>query len=110
MTKLPKSHKPKALRPQKPTKLERRKTVMYGAGYEYEPGDFGMFAGPTPSLKKILEEIPEKPKARIIRFNLDMTDEVIYRWNRIEEMWVRYSEHEMVNKTIKRKRVSRNLG
>jgi alpha-ketoglutarate-dependent taurine dioxygenase len=84
---LPKIYKPKTLRE---TKLERRDKRMYGIGIEHEPGEFGMLSGPSEKIRPMLETIGEKGH-RILRFNRDGTDEVLYRWSVRHDSWVKSS-------------------
>jgi hypothetical protein len=81
---LPESYTPSLYGP--PT-VEKRNEVVYAAGYEEKPGSFGMYDGPTPSLQEILESIPCGVNPCIIRFNLDGSEQVIYRWNDIDNSW-----------------------
>lgn len=90
---LPAEYVPKSLRPPEPQERDR---VMYACGWETVwAGDkptasYGMFAGPFPRVESALEVVPEKARSLteiaqgrtpvIVRFNLDGTDEVIYRW------------------------------
>jgi len=61
-----------------------RKTT-YGIGIEHRPNEFGMTHGPIPYVNELLEVAPFDNKARIIRFNENYTDDVIYTWN--ENHW-----------------------
>jgi hypothetical protein len=81
---LPESYTPSSYGP--PT-VEKRNEVIYAAGYEEKPGSFGMYDGPTPSLHEILESVPCGVNPCIIRFNLDGTEEVIYRWDTSSNSW-----------------------
>ena len=81
---LPKSHKPASL---VDVVIEPRKEVVYAAGYEEKPGSFGMFYGPSTSLSAILDAVPCEANPCIIRFNLDGSDEVLYRWNDASCSW-----------------------
>ena len=83
---LPSSYSPYAVN------VEERHEVVYAAGYEENPGSFGMFAGPTPHVKDLLDSIPRENHgfdACIIRFNLDGSDDVVYRWDEIQFIWKR---------------------
>lgn len=81
---LPESYTPSIYGP--PT-VEKRNEVIYAAGYEEKPGSFGMYDGPTPSLLEILESVPCGVNPCIVRFNLDGTDEVLYRWDDNKCIW-----------------------
>ncbi|MCK9558103.1 MAG: hypothetical protein M0R50_08710 [Candidatus Cloacimonetes bacterium] len=82
--KLEKSHTPSSL---KPDKIVYRKEVIYATGYEKAPLSFGMWAGPTPILAEMLEMVPNGPNPCIIRFNIDGTDDVLYRWDDKHNDW-----------------------
>jgi hypothetical protein len=75
-----------------PPCVEKRNEVVYAAGYEEKPGSFGMFDGPTPSIKEILQSMPCGINPCIIRFNLDGTDEVLYRWDVTTNNWKRCND------------------
>jgi len=81
---LPKSYTPSLYGP--PT-VEKRNEVVYAAGYEEKPGSFGMYDGPTPSLQEILESIPCGVNPCVIRFNLDGSEQVLYRWDDTDNSW-----------------------
>ena len=70
-----------------PPVVKKRNEVVYAAGYEEQPGSFGMFDGPTPSLIEILESIPCGTNPCIVRFNLDGSDDVLYRWDDTKHIW-----------------------
>jgi len=89
---MPDEYVPKSLRP---LQSVERKSVEYACGYETRwMGDvlrlsYAMFAGPFPELEQALDCVPSlntvedlarREKACVIRFNLDGTDEVLYRW------------------------------
>lgn len=86
---LPDEYIPTALRLDE---LPRREQVVYACGYERKPNSFGMFHGPNPDLYEMLEVVPDEPDNSpcLIRFNLDGTDEVLYRWR--DGRWVRNRE------------------
>jgi len=67
--------------------IEKRNEIVYAAGYEEKPGSFGMYDGPTLSLHQILESIPNGPNPCIIRFNLDGSEQVLYRWDDNDRSW-----------------------
>jgi hypothetical protein len=81
---LPESYTPSIYGP--PT-VEKRNEVIYAASYEEKPGSFGMYDGPTPSLHEILESVPCGVNPCIIRFNLDGSEQVLYRWNEEKHSW-----------------------
>ena len=83
--KLEESHTPSLLKPG-PDMIYRGE-VVYAAGYEKTPLSFGMWAGPTPILAEMLEMVPDGPNPCIIRFNIDGTDDVLYRWNEEHNDW-----------------------
>jgi hypothetical protein len=68
-------------------RLEKKKPIIYAAGYEEEPGSFGMFYGPVLDLLEVLHVVPHGIRPCIIRFNKDGSDEVLYRWDDIEKSW-----------------------
>ncbi|MFA5766893.1 MAG: hypothetical protein WC919_03155 [Candidatus Paceibacterota bacterium] len=70
-----------------PPAVEKRNEIVYAAGYEEKPGSFGMYDGPTPSLQEILESIPCGVNPCIIRFNLDGSEQVLYRWDDDDRSW-----------------------
>lgn len=89
---LPLEHVPKGLRPVQP---QQRTRVMYACGWEVvwkgdDPKvDYGMWAGVFPNVEQALDSEPPRDSitniakantAVIVRFNLNGTDEVIYRW------------------------------
>ena len=89
-SKLPESFSPSSYGP---PQIEKRNEVVYAAGYEEKPGSFGMFDGPTPSLMEILESVPCGTNPCIIRFNLDGSDDVLYRWDN-KRIWKLAENHE----------------
>lgn len=80
---------PKALRP---AELEPREQITYAIGDEQKPGSFAMWLGPTLDIGELLEVVPDREhtlvdglkrmrtNSCIIRFNLDGTDTILYRW------------------------------
>jgi len=62
---------------------------MFGIGEEHSPGQFGMWFGPHPSEKEMLDTVGMGEKSRIIRFNTDGTDDVLWRWE--NNRWIRMS-------------------
>jgi hypothetical protein len=89
MNTLPESHVPSVFGP---PQIESRNEVVYACGYEYAPGSYGMYNGPTPVLLDLLESVPIMEtldsKPCIIRFNMDGTDEVLYRWDDPNHTWI----------------------
>jgi hypothetical protein len=81
---LPESHTPSIYGP---LSVAKRNEIVYAAGYEEKAGSFGMFDGPTPSLQEILESIPCGVNPCIIRFNLDGSEQILYRWYDNERSW-----------------------
>ena len=81
---LPDSYVPTKLRPSEP---EFREEVMYAIGTEHKRGEFGMWQGPNPELIEMLEVVGKSRRDCILRFNLDGTDEVLYRWH--GDRWVK---------------------
>ena len=82
---LPATHSPDSY---DPPLVEKRSEVVYGAGYEEQPGSYGMYDGPTPDIYALLNSIPCGVNPCIIRFNLDGSDEVIYRWHTTRKLWI----------------------
>jgi hypothetical protein len=71
---------PKSLQqPKQPRK------ITYGIGIEHHPNEFGMTHGPVPNIDELLKVVPFDNKTRIIRFNENHTEDVIYIWN--ENHW-----------------------
>jgi hypothetical protein len=81
---LPDSYKPGSLS----ANHNSRKEVIYAIGIEHKPNSFGMTHGPHSDIKEMLEVCPE-PKSALIRFNLDGTEDVLYRWDETNETWVK---------------------
>lgn len=52
-------------------------TEIYAVGIEHRPGEFGMTHGPNPNLGAMLEVYPPDPKAKIICFAKDGSEERI---------------------------------
>jgi hypothetical protein len=76
---------PKSLQqPKQPRK------ITYGIGIEHRPNEFGMTHGPIPNIDELLEVAPFDNKARIIRFNENYTEDIIYIWN--ENRWESWEE------------------
>ena len=83
---LPKTYTPSV----ESSKPKQRNEVTYGIGYEDIDNSFGMSKGPTPRIMEFLEVVPyvePDSKPCIIRFNLDGTDEVLYRWDKNKLAW-----------------------
>ena len=74
---LPKKYTPESLRT-KQSKM-RRESIMYGIGIEHTRNEFGMIDGTTNDIFELLET-EGAHKERIIRFNEDGTDDVLYKW------------------------------
>ena len=55
--------------------------VMYAIGQDDGEGGYGMWDGPNPSQREMLEIEGRDEYSVIIRFNTDGTDEVIWRWD-----------------------------
>ncbi|HDZ25752.1 MAG TPA: hypothetical protein ENH65_04480 [Candidatus Aminicenantes bacterium] len=86
-----KTYQPTHLRPPETKKIGRDE-IMYAIGEEHSPGEFGMWAGPIPIEKAMLEMEGESDKSRIIRFNKDGTDAVIWKWNDEDLVWEEFDE------------------
>ncbi len=78
------TYKPIVLRPCKKIKRKR----MYGIGESDGKGGYGMWAGPVPDENTMLETVGHTNNSCIIKFNESGTDEVIWRWNTIKEVWL----------------------
>ena len=62
--------------PTKPT------VPIYACGYVHGRESYGMWAGPTDDLSDLLDRVPdEKLDAVILRFNVDGTNEIAYKWD-----------------------------
>ena len=59
----------------------KEEQVVYVIGTEHRPGEFGVWHGPNPDEKEMLEVFGGSRKDCIIRFNLDGTSDVIWRWS-----------------------------
>lgn len=64
--------------------------VRYAIGEEQAPNSFGMWKGPHPEEKEMLEVVGQSNKSCIIRFNKDGSDTVIWRWR--EYRWKRWNK------------------
>ena len=82
-----KEYIPISLRPFEPVS---RREIRYAVGTEHRPGEFGMWEGPSPDEKEMLEVVGSTRKDCIIRLNEDGTDEVIWRWS--GDSWVSLGE------------------
>ena len=61
-------------------KQERRETV-YGIGRKDERAEsYGMTHGPSVDETEMLEVVPEAENSFIIRFNRDLTEDVLWKW------------------------------
>ena len=90
---LPQEHVPSPLRPTETVSMVRTK-VVYFTAYEWQKAtgsgvSFGVFAGPFDGISEVLETVPprgtleaiaKESRAVIVRYNLDGTDDVVYRW------------------------------
>jgi hypothetical protein len=74
-----------------------KKNVIYAAGIEHEPGQFGMFDGPANSIEEILDAMPEASQegkaVYIFEFDestMPATERILYKynWRRVE--WERF--------------------
>jgi hypothetical protein len=75
----PDNYTPTTLR-RKPTPKMKRE-IKYGVGIEHKPHELDMTDGPFPTLIEALEIVPESKLSKIIRFNENGTDDIIYSWN-----------------------------
>lgn len=91
--KLPAEYQPESLREKpKPKNLP----IMYAIGeWDEVKESSGMWAGPTPDVKQVLNEVGKSNQSTIFRFNSDGTDEPIYKWNESLKRWIRIY-HRMV--------------
>jgi len=85
MNDLPEEHIPAALRGEH--RQYRERELMYGIGIQHGPHEFGMLHGPWPNLKMALETVGGDERAAIIRFNPNMSEEILYVWRK--DRWVR---------------------
>jgi len=60
---------------------ESMRPLSYAVGIEHAPGQYGMTDGPFPTIHFALQVLGQN-KGRIIRFNSDGTDTVIFRWHK----------------------------
>lgn len=79
---LPEKYTPCSLQP---PKSEPRKEVVFALGEETRStvvgkASYAIWHGPNPDLEEMLEVVGKSNKSCIVRFNLDGTDEVLYRW------------------------------
>lgn len=66
--------------------------TMYACGYEESENEFGMFAGPTPSLRLILSwtvdgDDGNQAPAYVLKLEADRDPEKIARWNYETSTW-----------------------
>lgn len=66
------------MRDQSPATLRE---VAYACGTEHRSGEFGMWHGPNPDERAMLEQAGQTPNDVIIRFNADWTEDVLWRWD-----------------------------
>ena len=85
-----KEYIPKVLREIDATYLVPPVTIMYAIGEQHKFYEFGMWHGPNPDEKEMLEICGKSNKSCIIRFNTDGTNEVIWKWK--EDRWVSVEE------------------
>ena len=78
-----KEYIPKHLRKESKPK---RITVMYAIGTEHEELEFGMWYGPISSEEDALEQEGKTDNDYIFIFNLDGTDEAIWKW--VSDRWI----------------------
>ena len=82
MKELPKEYIPSCMK-----EVESQKVpLMFAIGRDNGNGGMGMTDGPVPTLKEMLEIPGRDNNFCIVRFNIDGTDEIIYRW--VEDKWV----------------------
>jgi hypothetical protein len=84
---LPDSYKPSSL--SNINICNSRRDIVYAIGIEHKPNSFGMTHGPHTDIKEMLEVCPTDNKSVILRFNLDGTDDILYRWNETNQIWVK---------------------
>lgn len=82
-----KKYKPKHLREPDPPEIRE---VSYGIGTERSPGEFGMYCGPVPTEEDLLEVEGSSNNDYLIRFNMDGSEDLLWRWDMKEESWVEY--------------------
>ena len=85
---LPDEYQPESLR-EKPK--PRNLMVMYAIGeWDEVNNSSGIWAGPTSDVKQVLDEVGKSNQSTIFRFNLDGTDEPIYKWSESLKRWIRF--------------------
>jgi hypothetical protein len=82
---LPENYTPKSLRGHQ----TKPRQVTYAIGIRHGASNMGMAHGPYPSLQTALEVVPEHAASCVVRYTADGTDEVLYRWDRTNDRWVR---------------------
>jgi hypothetical protein len=65
--------------------------VVYCIGQEDDNGGYGMWHGPNPDEKEMLEIMGKDSKSVIVRFDTDRTHKVLWRWNK--DRWIREGEN-----------------
>jgi putative ATPase len=77
-----------ALMPETNLAVKRHGGIMYAAGVEHSPNEFGMYDGPTPNLNDLLDQEGQENSV-IIQFNGDESEEILYRWDASGDRWIR---------------------
>jgi hypothetical protein len=58
-----------------------RRPIRYAVGREVGPGEFAMWAGPWPIEETALEIVGNCSQDRVIRYNSDGTEVVLWTWH-----------------------------
>lgn len=71
-----------------PSKVEKPSRIMYVIGEETGEGEYGMWHGPSPDLRDMLNTEGESSNSVIIEFPKPDVSNVLYRWSEKEEKWI----------------------
>lgn len=63
-----------------------RRLILFAIGDDDGAGGYGMWAGPSPSELEMLDVEGKSDRSCLFRFNLDGTDEIIWRWH--TDRWI----------------------
>lgn len=66
--------------------VQKHGGVMYAMGIEHSPHEYGMIDGPTPKLGDLFGKEGQK-NAVIISFDNE-SEELLYRWDELEGVWI----------------------
>lgn len=70
-------------------RLEASREPMYGIGHADQEGGFGIADGLCPDLQVMLDVIPDEDRPAFIIYFDNHTDELLYRWHRGRQAWIK---------------------